>query len=502
MPPPTGQPLPRPPSVIGAGLVVCTVVLSLVSLSAWCAARFVTGSAPKVGDSLRESPANRGAIGPPSADDPLEERFTTRVRPFLERYCYGCHGPEKHKAALDLSRDSTVTAVASNLHRWEHVLERLRADEMPPEGARGRPEADERAEVVAWIRDLRDRETRRNAGDPGTVLARRLSNAEFDYTIRDLTGVDLQPTREFPVDPADEAGFDNSGESLAMSPALLKKYLAAARLVADHAVLTPDGLAFAPGPAVTDTDRDHYCVQRIIDFYGRHKVDLADYFLAAWQRRRGRHDADPGRIAAEAGLSPKYLSVVWSALNDDGPEAGPLAAVRKLWGELPAEKAAARAGCERMRDLVGRLRRRLKPRAAKLHVEGISDGSQPFVLWGDRRLAGLHRSYSGEVFSDFNKMADQLKGADAGLSPLFTTNETDAAGKPRLRGGAGALLRGLSRRLCRHGSRPLFRPRRRRSGTAAHGRLPSHAGLFPRRRAAVRPDSRRRATPRTRWAVG
>ena len=66
-------------------------------------------------------------------------------------------------------------------------------------------------------------EAERNAGDPGPVLARRLSNAEYDYTIRDLTGVDIRPTREFPVDPANEAGFDNSGESLAMSPALLQE---------------------------------------------------------------------------------------------------------------------------------------------------------------------------------------------------------------------------------------------------------------------------------------
>jgi len=415
-------------SKFGTRLVVCVVAPCLVCLSAWCASRFVTGPAPGVGDSLRESPAAGGASGPPSADDPLEERFTTRVRPFLERYCYGCHGPEKHKAALDLSRDSTLTAIASNLHRWEQVLDRLRAEEMPPESAPRRPEADERAEVVAWIRDLRDRETRRNVGDPGTVLARRLSNAEFDYTIRDLTGVDMRPTREFPVDPADEAGFDNSGESLAMSPALLKKYLAAARLVADHAVLTPDGLAFAPGPAVTDTDRDQYCVRRIIDFYERHKVDLADYFLAAWERRRGRPEADTG-------LSPKYLSAVWSALTDDGPEAGPLAAVREMWRELPEDKAAARAGCERMRDMVVRLRRQLKPKVGKLHVEGISDGSQPFVLWGDRQLASRHRSYSGEVFTDFKKMADQLKGAEAGLATLFAASATDDEAGRRMRAG-------------------------------------------------------------------
>ena len=59
-----------------------------------------------------------------------------------------------------------------------------------------------------------------------------------------------------------------------MSPALVKKYLAAARLVADHLVLKPDGFAFAPHPAVTDTDRDKYCVRRIIDFYQRHRGRL------------------------------------------------------------------------------------------------------------------------------------------------------------------------------------------------------------------------------------
>ena len=83
-----------------------------------------------------------------------------------------------------------------------------------------------------------------------------------------------------------------------MSPALLKKYLAAARHVADHVVLKPEGFVFAPHPAVTETDRDKYCVQRIIDFYKRHEVDLADYFLAAWQSiRASRQARQAGREA-------------------------------------------------------------------------------------------------------------------------------------------------------------------------------------------------------------
>ena len=48
---------------------------------------------------------------------------------------------------------------------------------------------------------MRTNEARKNAGDPGLVLARRLSNAEYNYTIRDLTGVDIRPTREFPWIP-------------------------------------------------------------------------------------------------------------------------------------------------------------------------------------------------------------------------------------------------------------------------------------------------------------
>ena len=227
------------------------------------------------------------------------------------------------------------------------------------------PKAEERAAAIAWLDELRDRRTRENAGDPGTVLARRLSNAEFDYTIRDLTGVDIRPTREFPVDPANEAGFDNSGESLVMSPALLKKYLAAVRHIADHVVFKPQGFVFAPHPVVTDTDRDKYCVQRILDFYARHKVDLADYFLAAWKYRHRQRLGSPNQelssLAAEAGLSAKYLALVWSSLTEGETTAGPLAVVRKAWNDLPAARSAAaentaRLGCECLRDLVVSLR--------------------------------------------------------------------------------------------------------------------------------------------------
>jgi hypothetical protein len=370
----------------------------------------------------------------PTAFDRLQWRLATQVQPFLERYCFACHGSKKPKAGLDLSHDLTLKAITANEQQWQRVLQRLDAGEMPPEKASHQPKPGERAAVIAWFRDLFNLEAQRNAGDPGKVLAHRLSNAEFDYTIRDLTGVDMRPTREFPVDPANQAGFDNSGESLAMSPALLKKYLAAARLVADHVVLKPDGFVFASHPVVTDTDRDKYCVQRIIDFYKRHQVDLADYFLAAWRYRQDNKQ-DLGQFARQTGLSHRYLSMIWSVLATAEADAGPLAALRKLWHDLPDQGTAeaAHPGCVRMRDLVVRLRGQLKPQTKKLRVDGISPGSQPLVLWSNRQLAGQHRSYDGGVFPDLKKLSGQLQRTDASLANLFPVKATVTATEDRLR---------------------------------------------------------------------
>src|SRR5678810_320725 len=167
------------------------------------------------------------------ANAELERRFTQTVRPFLTRYCIGCHGGETPAAQFDLRPYSTLAAVVRDYPRWAQVLERLTAKEMPPKPL-PQPPADARQQVIDWVQAVRMNEARKNDGDPGPVLVHRLSNAEYNNSIRDLTGVDIRPTREFPVDPANTAGFDNSGETLTMSPTLLKKYLSAAREVASY----------------------------------------------------------------------------------------------------------------------------------------------------------------------------------------------------------------------------------------------------------------------------
>src|SRR5262249_1384844 len=147
----------------------------------------------------------------------------------------------------------------------------------------------------------------------------------------------------------------------------------------------------------------------------------ADYFLAAWrfQHREalGKPQASLGDFAEEARLSARYLETVWSLL-EDAPAPGPLGEVRARWRELPADVQRpdeARRECERLRDLVLRLRKDLAPKADKLQVKGISQGSQPFVLWRNDRLAAQHMRYAGDA-----------TGADADAVALFCRVFPDA----------------------------------------------------------------------------
>src|SRR5262249_16805515 len=136
-----------------------------------------------------------------TGDRDLERKFGATVRPFVARYCVTCHGGAAPAAQFDLRAYSTIESVVQDYPRWALVLEKLTARERPPK-VPPQPHDSARQEIVDWVLALRRSEARRNAGDPGPVLARRLSNSEYDNTVRDLTGVDLRLTREFPVDPA------------------------------------------------------------------------------------------------------------------------------------------------------------------------------------------------------------------------------------------------------------------------------------------------------------
>lgn len=332
----------------------------------------------------------------------LEKRFLNTVQPLITTYCLECHSQEKPKGNFDLSPYTQVSTVLRDQQQWESVLERLQAGEMPPKKIAHRPTSTQSLVITSWLRDLWQYEAAKNANDPGLILARRLSNTEYDRTLRDLIGVDLRPTRQFPVDPANQAGFDNTGESLTLSPALLRKYLEAAREVSQHAVLTLDGIAFATHPMMVHTDRDKYGTLRIVEFYQRQPTDYADYFAAAWRYKQrvglGKSHAQLSDIARESQVSLKYLSLIWDSLKT-AETVGPMARLQVMWHQLPGPTnrempSEVRLGCEAMREFVLTLREAIRPTVANLEGPEMNPSAQALVLWKNRQWAANRRIYA------------------------------------------------------------------------------------------------------------
>ena len=347
---------------------------------------------------LAAASLGNAATPAPTAPD-VNQQFQQTVRPFVTKYCVTCHSGKMAPAQFDIKSYTSIDMVSEDFARWALLAQRLQAKEMPPKPMPAPPSA-EAQQVIDWVAALRAEEIRKADGDPGTVMARRLSNAEYDYTIRDLTGQDMRVARQFPVDPANQAGFDNSGESLTMSSALLNKYLKAASEVADHAVLKPDGIEFAPYPALAETDREKYAIQRILAFYAAQPTDYADYFAAAWRYQhraalKQRH-ATLDTIAAEQHLSPKYLPMVWQILHDQHA-VGPVLKLQQMWLALPApekaqlQPAALRTQCVAMRDFVIKIRTHTAMQFAAPVVKGLLPQSEPLLNWKLKQYAEHRR---------------------------------------------------------------------------------------------------------------
>ncbi|MFN9266127.1 MAG: DUF1587 domain-containing protein, partial [Acidobacteriota bacterium] len=268
------------------------------------------------------------------------------VAPVVRKYCVSCHGAAKPAGDVDLAKLSG-DPISRHARTWQKVVEQISLGEMPPQGL-PRPSEEERSSLLTAVRaDLRKAALDR-AGDPGPVVLRRLNNAEYTYTVRDLTGVpSLDPAKEFPADGAAGEGFTNTGNSLVMSPSLVTKYLDAAKQIARHAVLEPAGIRFSSFTSSRDwTDET---LREIRAFYANFteaggadtvrqqgidldrnrggRLPLEKYLAASLAVRDGLPVAT---VARRHGLSPKYLASLVAALRGTNPSLllGPL---RQRW---------------------------------------------------------------------------------------------------------------------------------------------------------------------------
>jgi mono/diheme cytochrome c family protein len=175
---------------------------------------------------------SQGAVSQGPADA-REQAFQTTLKPYVTKYCQGCHNDKLATGGVSVSKFTNATSLMIHASEWEQIVSKVRTGEMPPKGL-PRAKADDTAQFVKLIEAELDRAAA-DQPNPGHVAIHRLNRAEYNNAIRDLLAVDYTPADDFPADDAGY-GFDNIADVLSMPPVLTEKYMAAAGKVSRLAV--------------------------------------------------------------------------------------------------------------------------------------------------------------------------------------------------------------------------------------------------------------------------
>ncbi len=289
---------------------------------------------------------------------------------FFREYCTGCHGLKAPKAGVSLARMIEEGSVGESFREWEKVADALEQKMMPPK-AMPQPDDAARMQAINWIRSEMRAYAEKHDGDPGPVTVRRLTSAEYGYAIKDLTGIEPDLGIDASSDSVGGEGFTNFGDVQFMQDANLERYLSAARIVADHAVIGSGPLEFFTYPGKSGFEVS--AITRIREIYAEHgfrtvsgeggrPFGLEKYGKAlyvAWQYRHrsalGKSTATLPSLARAEGVPARFAEHIWQVMNR--PARGyPVSEVVSRWGKLPGPKQdnekEVRSGCEDIQKFI------------------------------------------------------------------------------------------------------------------------------------------------------
>ena len=162
----------------------------------------------------------------------------SEVKTFFKNYCIDCHGPKKSKGKITVHSMNFDLAKGFELDKWEDILEVLKSGEMPPEDEK-QPTKAESGSVTKWIDDgLRAyvKSASKKSSEPTT---RRLTNFEYQNTVRDLLGFKLNLIDNLPEDPLKPYKFNNQAKYMLMGMEQLDRYKENARKIMASAIVDP-----------------------------------------------------------------------------------------------------------------------------------------------------------------------------------------------------------------------------------------------------------------------
>jgi hypothetical protein len=197
------------------------------------------------------------AVMPAQAPAQTADTVVSSEQALINRYCTTCHSTRMKAGNLVLA-GVDVAAAQDNPELWEKVVRKLRNGLMPPAGS-PRPDEATYQRFLAKLQGDLDAASARKPNPGHAEIVHRLNRIEYRNAIRDLLGVEVDVADLLPADDS-SYGFDNIAGVLKMSPALVERYLAAARVISRTAVGSPPASAAASiyrvSPEVQQHDRD------------------------------------------------------------------------------------------------------------------------------------------------------------------------------------------------------------------------------------------------------
>lgn len=208
-------------------------------------------------------------------------RLPAPTQAFLQKHCTECHDADTQKGKVrldDLPADFTKPTKAE---LWGKVFVQLERREMPPK-KKPQPSDPERQALLDWLGpQLRAAAAARQLAE-GRVALRRLNRVEYQHTLHDLLGIEVNLMELLPEDGSAH-GFDKVSSALTLSPVQVEKYLEAADVALDAAI----GIGTKP----------QFVQQRF----------AATNLLANWDGKSHRLLPDGGIALFNSGYSPTEL---------------------------------------------------------------------------------------------------------------------------------------------------------------------------------------------------
>lgn len=149
----------------------------------------------------------------------------------VQKYCTECHNNQERTGNQSFD-DFDIAHAERNLAQSEKMIRKLRAEMMPLPG-QPRPGGDTLLALAETMEQIIDKAA--GKANPGSRPFQRLNRPEYERTIKDLLGLEINAADYLPLDTK-SANFDNIADVQGLSPTLLEAYLNAAASVSRMAI--------------------------------------------------------------------------------------------------------------------------------------------------------------------------------------------------------------------------------------------------------------------------